>query len=79
MSLFCNWGRQVKQDVFTIFTATSNNDEGIDHIGRKDQVSIVNLVNEGSYAITKFIEAFINTWSGEDRGKNPSSPSAEAG
>ena len=65
--------------MFAIFIATSNNNKGLDHIGRKDQVSIVNLVNEGSYAITKFIEAFINNWSGEDRGTKPSSPSAEAG
>ena len=40
----------------TIFIATSNNDKGLDHRGRKDQVIIVNLVNEGSYSITKFIE-----------------------
>ena len=65
--------------MFTIFIATSSNDEDLDHRGRKDQVIIVNLVNEGSCTITKFIKAFINNWSGEDRGKKPSSPSAEAG
>ena len=65
--------------MFAIFIATSYKDESLDHRGRKDQVIILNLANEGSFAITKFIKAFINHWSEEDRGKKPSSPSAEAG
>jgi hypothetical protein len=58
--------REVQQSLLFIFTATSNNDEGLDHRGRKDQVITVNFVNGESH----IIETFINHWSGEDRGRS---------